>query len=264
MRPLRDEALDVSLWNAADEQVLTPEVRHALEVNGLRVGLITGALPADVESILNAPAPEKVDRSQVSLPDGDHTLLSLSESAPTASLLLCTENRAYGKDYQDASGWFRVTVKQEGPSGVTLRFVPEIHHGPIQHGFAGIPNVGSMAPQRFMVRDGQEEETLRELAAMLTVQPGQIAVLGCRPERERSLGTFLFTQPEVNSDRLLQKVLLVWASRSNQGLPTLELRRPARHAPAPSSAGKKDREQRPSSREPEGRAACPELELRVG
>ena len=59
MRPLRDEALDVSLWNAADEQVLTSEVRHALEVNGLRIGLITGALPADVESILNAPAPRE-------------------------------------------------------------------------------------------------------------------------------------------------------------------------------------------------------------
>jgi hypothetical protein len=222
MRPLRDEALDVSLWNAADEQVLTVEVRHALEVNGLRIGLITGALPADVESILNASAPEKVDRSQVSLPDGDHTLLSLSESAPTASLLLCSENRAYGKDYQDASGWCRVTAKQEGPSGVTLRFVPEIHHGPIQHGFGAVPNGGSMAPQRFMVKDGQEEDTLRDLAAMLTLQPGQIAVLGCRPDKQRSLGTFLFTQPEANSDRLLQKVLLIWASRSTQGLPTLE------------------------------------------
>ena len=172
--------------------------------------------------MLNAPAPAKVDRSQISLPDGDHTLLSLSESTPTASLLLCSENRAYGKDYQDASGWCRVTAKQEGPSGVTLRFVPEIHHGPIQHGFGAVPNGGSMAPQRFMVRDGQEEDTLRELAATLTLQPGQLAVLGCRPDKQRSLGTFLFTQPEVNSDRLLQKVLLIWASRTTQGLPTLE------------------------------------------
>ena len=167
-------------------------------------------------------------------------MLSLSESAPTASLLLCSENRAYGKDYQDASGWCRVTAKQEGPSGVTLRFVPEIHHGPIQHGFGAVPNGGSMAPQRFMVRDGQEEDTLRELAATLTLQPGQVAVLGCRPDKQRSLGTFLFTQPEVNSDRLLQKVLLIWASRTTQGLPTLE---PSTRltCPSPSSAGKRPR-----------------------
>lgn len=221
-RPLRDEAIDVSLWNAADEQVLSSETRRALEVNGLRIGVITGALPADVESLLNAPQPAKVERSQVILPDGDHTLLSLGDMVPTATLLLCSGDRAYGKDYQDASGWCRVTAKQEGSAGVSLRFVPEIHFGPFQRAFGAVPNAGAMAPQRFMVRDGQEEDTLRELAATLVLQPGQIAVLGCRPDRQRSLGTFLFTQPEVNSDRLLQKVLLIWASRSSQGLPALE------------------------------------------
>jgi hypothetical protein len=222
MRPLRDEAVDVSLWNAADEQVLSSEARHALEVNGLRIGLITGALPADVESILNTSTPPKVVRTQVSLEDGNHAMLPLSETTPIASLLLCSENRAYGKDYQDASGWCRVIAKQEGATGVTLRFVPEIHHGPIQRGFGAVPNGGSMAPQQFSVRDGQEEDTLRELAATLTLQPGQLAVVGCRPDKQRSIGTFLFTQPEVNSDRLLQKVLLIWASRTTQGLPTLE------------------------------------------
>jgi hypothetical protein len=221
-RPLHDPALQVSIWNVADEQAVAPEVRRALEVNGLRVGLITGALPADVEALLNASGPDKVDRSQVVLPDGDRTLLSLSEPTPTASLLLSSDNRAYGKDYQDASGWYRVTAQQEGPAGVALRFVPEVHHGPIQHSFGAVPTGGSLVPQRFMVKDGQEEETFRELAATLTVQPGQVAVLGCRSDRLRSLGTFLFTKPELNSDRLLQRVLLVWASRSSQGLPALE------------------------------------------
>jgi hypothetical protein len=221
-RPLHDPALETSIWNPADEQVVAPEVRRALEVNGLRVGLITGSLPADVEALLNASGPDKVDRQQVILPDGDRALLTLSEPTPTASLLLSSENRAYGRDYQDASGYYRVTAQQEGPSGVALRFVPEIHHGPIQHSFGAMPTGGSLVPQRFMVKDGQEEETFRELAATLTVQPGQVAVLGCRPDKLRSLGTFLFTKPELNSDRLLQKVLLVWATRSSQGLPTLE------------------------------------------
>jgi hypothetical protein len=221
-RPLHDRTLESSIWNAADEQAVAPEVRHALEVNGLRVGLITGALPADVESLLNASGPDKVDRVQWVVPDGDRTLFPLCEPTPTASLLLSSENRAYGKDYQDASGWYRVTAQQEGPASVALRFVPEVHHGPIQHSFSAMPTGGSLVPQRFMVKDGQEEETFRELAATLTVQPGQIAVLGCRSDKLRSLGTFLFTKPELNSDRLLQRVLLVWASRSSQGLPALE------------------------------------------
>ena len=219
-RPLHDQALNVDIWNGVDEQELTPEVRHALEVNGLRLGLITGALPAEIDAILNAPPPNKIDPSQILLPDGDHTLVNLSAPVSLATLLLSREGRTYGKDYEDASGWFRVTAQQEGPSGVSLRFVPEIHFGPIQHAFGAVPNPGPYAPQRFMVKDGQEEDTLRDLAATLTLQPGQVAVLGCRAEKERSLGTFLFTQPEVNSDRLLQKVLLIWASRSSQGLPT--------------------------------------------
>jgi hypothetical protein len=221
-RPLRDEAIETSLWNTADEQAVAPDVRRALETNGLRIGLITGSLPADVEALLNASGSDKIDRSQVILPDGDRTLLSLAEPTASASLLLCAEGRAYGKDYQDASGWLRVTARQEGPTGVSLRFVPEVHHGPIQHSFGAVPTGGSLVPQRFMVKDGQEEETFRELTATLTLLPGQVAVVGCRPEKMRSLGTFLFTKPELNSDRLLQKVLLVWASRSSQGLPTLE------------------------------------------
>ena len=64
-----------------------------------------------------------------------------------------------------------------------------------------------------MLKDGQQEDTLRELAATLTLEPGQVAVIGCRPDRPRSLGAFLFTQPEPNSDRLLQKLVLIWAAR---------------------------------------------------
>ena len=221
-RPVHDEALGVGVWNAADEQAIAPEVRHALEVNGLRIGLIAGALPAEVEALLNAPAPDKVVSTRFELEDGGFAPLSLSESTPVASLLLCSANRTYGKDYQDATGWCRVTARQEGPTSVSLRFSPEIHHGPIQHAFSALPTGGSLAPQQFTLKDGQAEETFRELAATLTLQPGQVAVLGCRPERERSLGTFLFTQPEVNSDRLLQRVILIWASRNGQGLPSLE------------------------------------------
>jgi hypothetical protein len=221
--PLRDAALNTEIWNAADEQVIAPEVRRALEVNGLRIGLIAGTLPAEAEAMLNAPPSDaEPKKSQIILPDGSNTLMSLVESTPQVSLLLNRDNHASGKDYDDASGWFRVTATQEGPAGVALRFVPEIHHGPLQRAFGAVPNTGAYAPQGFMVKDGQEEETFRELAASLTLQPGQVAVLGCRPENPRSLGAFLFTQPEPNSDRLLQRVLLIWASRSSEGLPTLE------------------------------------------
>ena len=62
-----------------------------------------------------------------------------------------------------------------------------------------------MNPMQFSLKDGQQEETFRELAAAFTLQPGQVAVIGHDPDRRGSLGAFLFTRPEPNSDRLTQQ-----------------------------------------------------------
>ncbi len=218
-RPLRDEAINEAVWSAADEQVIAPSARHALGINGVRIGRITGDLPAAVEALLQAPPPHKVEPMQIVLPDGDHTLVSLSDSVPRASLLLNRDGAASGKDYTDASGWLRVTAEQEGATGVRLRIAPEIHHGPMQRAFGALPSGGTMAPQQFMQRDGQQEDTLRDLSATLSLEPGQVGVIGCRAEAARSLGAFLFTRAEANSDRLLQRLVLVWASRTNLGAP---------------------------------------------
>lgn len=218
-RPLRDEALNGALWSVADEQSIAPDLRRALEVNGLRMGLITGELPHDVDSILNAEGPNKVEPSQFEFPDGDHAMIDMVDTTPEISLLLNREGRAFGKPYKDASGWFRVTASHDGSTGVSLRFVPEIHHGPIQRAFTALPSTTSYSPQQFMQKDGQQEESLRELATTLILQPGQVAVIGCLPDASQSLGSFLFTHPEPNSDRLLQRVLLVWASRQGKNQP---------------------------------------------
>ena len=263
-RPLHEDAINDGVWRVADEQAVGPEARRTLEANGLRVGLITGDLPGEVEKLLTAPPPDKVEPTQVLLPDGDFTLVKLNEPTPQVSLLLNSGGSTSGKDYKDARGCIRLTARYDGTTGVSLRFVPEIQHGPVQHTFGAAANAGPFAPQQFVMKDGQQEDTLRELAATLTLQPGQVAVVGCRAERERSLGSFLFTQPEANSDRILQKVLLVWASRGTSGdssggsalLPALEpveppgdLRpaRPARHRPEPGRA-----ETRPPTSTPEG------------
>jgi hypothetical protein len=213
-RPLRDKDLN-SVWGAADVQVIPTETQRALEVNGVRIGLITGDLPAEVDAILKAPPPNKIEPARFDQPDGLPAMVSLGESTPTASLFFNLKDRAFGKDYQDASGWIRVTPTQDGVSSVSLRFVPEIHHGPIQNTYSSLPNAGAYAPQQFMLKNSQQEETLRDLAATVTLQSGQVVVLGGPSEHDRSLGSFLFTQPEGNSDRLMQKIVLIWASRDS-------------------------------------------------
>ena len=58
--------------------------------------------------------------------------------------------------------------------------------------------------------DGRSELVLRD-NTKLALGPGQVLVLGCWPDRPGSLGHFLFTKPEPNSDRLLQCVVFLWA-----------------------------------------------------
>jgi len=219
-RPVGDKAVNEAVWGAADEQAVPAEARRALGANGLRLGLITGDLPAPLAAALEAPPPHKVEPSTYSLPSGDGSLISLSEAAPTVSLLYNRDGRPFGKDYQDASGWVRVTATHEGADGVALRLVPEIHHGPVLRRFDTLPTpANGLNSKQFRMKDGQAEETLRDLAAGLTLRPGQVAVLGSDPARRGNLGAFLFTETEANSDRLTQKIVLIWATRASSSAP---------------------------------------------
>lgn len=213
-RPLKDEILNRDAWRLADEQAVPAEARHALEANGLRMGVVTGDLPPEVMALLEAPPPHKIDPKTVLLPDGDTLLIPLGGATPRASLLLSRDGRAIGKEFEDARGSFRVTATQEGEDGVSLRLVPEVHHGPFKRRVGSDPAAGEFAPQQFLFKDGQEEESFRDLAATLSLKPGQVLVVGSQPERKGSIGDFLLTEAEANSDRMLQRVVLIWAARN--------------------------------------------------
>jgi hypothetical protein len=249
-RTFREAAINDSVWQVADEQVIAPEARRALEVNGLRIGRITGELPPELESVLAAPPPHKVEPAMFLMDDGEQTLINISDPVEQVSLLLNRDSRPYGKDYQAASGYFRVTAGQDGTSGISLRFTPEIHHGPVQRSFQPIANASPFSPQELRINDGQQEETLRDLAASLVLEPGQVAVVGCRPEQERSLGAVLFTQAESHGGPRRQKLILVWADRNQLG--TLGTKPATTDRPVPSKAelplGSAEGPARPSAR----------------
>ncbi len=217
-RPFGDPTINDVVWRVADEQVIPPAERRAWEVNGLRVGRIIGELPLELEAILKETAPQKrVNPTNFFVDSGEPTMVIVSPAVDQASLLLNRENRIFGKDFRDASGLFRVTPQQEGANDVSLRLVPEIHHGPTQRNFQAMPTASPVGPQEFMIKSGQQEETIRDLATTLVLAPGQIAVIGYRPEYKRSLGSFMLTQSVAHSDQQLEKMVMIWASRNLQG-----------------------------------------------
>ncbi len=223
LRPVGDKVVDESPWNVADEQVIPQDVRQALEANGLRIGVITGNLPADVTGAFRPIPPQKETQwVHIALPEGEHSPIVLGGKTESVTLLLNHRGKIDGRDYQDAGGRLNVTAGHSGPNDVSLRIVPEIHHGSERRTIAALQNTGPFAPQEFAIKDGQQEDVLRELAATIDVQPGQTVVIGCRAPQARSLGTFLFMQPDAQGDRMLQGVLLLRASRNNAGTPPLK------------------------------------------
>jgi hypothetical protein len=218
-RPFGDPLVNQAIWAEADEQVIAPQERRAWEVNGLRIGRIVGELPHDVQALLEDNSPnKKVNPATFFVESGEQTLISISEPVDQASLLLNRANRVFGRDFAAASGFFRTTAQHEGPRSTSLRFVPEIHHGPIQRTYQPLSTASADAPRQFRINDGQHEETLRDLPVNLVIEPGQVVAIGCRSEQTRSLGNFLFTQAVAHSDQRIQKLILVWASRNMEGI----------------------------------------------
>ena len=218
-RPFGDPAINEVVWKAADEQVIPSKDRHAWEVNGLRIGRIIGELPLELEAIMNdTNSNHKVTPTNFFIENGEPTLIKISDPVEHASLFLNRDNRAFGNDYEDVSGYFRVTAQHEGSNNVSLRLVPEFHHGPVTRTFQAVPIASAIGAQQFQINNGQEEEVIRELSTGLILQPGQVAVLGCRHDKKRGLGTFFFTQSVASNEQRLEKLILIWASRNMQGV----------------------------------------------
>jgi len=220
-KPVSDTVMSNRLWTVVDDQVLPDATREALATNGLRTGVVTGELPPEVQEVLNAPPPNRIDPALVIIAGGENTLVEMGASSPSLDLIVNRDGKAVGKVYDQAKGCLRLTPNYEGENGVSLRIVPELHHGPVKRSWSTVQGT-TFDPKQLTMKDGQTEETYRDLAAELNLHPGQVAVVGGRSDKPGSLGSFLFTANEVNSDRLLQRVLFIWASRAEDadGTPT--------------------------------------------
>lgn len=220
-RPFREPAINEVLWKEVDEQVLTRAEQKALQANGLRIGRIIGDLPREIETILKSDgqAGHRVVPTELLVESGDpKTLISVSPTVEQVSLLINRGNRVSGRDYQDVSGYLRLIPRHHGPHAVSLRVIPELHHGPIRRTFPTLPNATGVAPQQLAIRDAQQEDEIRDLAIDLLLEQNHIAVIGCRPDNLRGLGTFLFSQPAAENDERHQRVVLIWATRNMRGV----------------------------------------------
>ena len=249
-RPLGDHAIDAAAWEAADVQNLPADARKLLEDNGIRVGIITGNLPAELTDLFNKkPGQPETQWVQLALPEGERTSIVVGSKVPETHLLLNRKGSISGRKYQDAEGRLLVTPSHAGSTAVSIKLAPAIHHGEYKRTISAAESNSQFAEQQFQLKEGQQEDLLREMTLNVLLEPGQTLVIGCRSEQKSSLGSLLFTRPDgQDSTQVLQSLLLVQASRNHLGeLPGQKLEQPGElpelsvtPTPIPSAASSKD------------------------
>lgn len=212
--PLKDPAIDRSIWNTADDQVIDPSLRETLRNNGLRFGILRSSLPLDVEEALkhSGPAGQTVEPLEVNQPANEPTKIATGSKKSECSVLMDAGGKVQGKTYRNLSGFLRVSGQLDAKSNVVLKVVPELHHGDIKSSFSASNAADNpFEPAQLTMRSGQTEEILRELALNVTIEPDQCLVIGLDSNREGSLGWLLLTDPPTEDQDTRQRMILIWA-----------------------------------------------------
>ena len=180
---------------------------------------------------------QKVNPTNFMVESGEPTLIKISDPVEQASVLLNRDNRGLWQRPQGRERLFpRDGPARRPPTTCRYDWFPRSTIGPIKRHVPDRSQRGAIGPQEFQINNGQEEDTIRELTTSLTLEPGQVAVIGCRPEQKRGLGTFFFTQTVAHSDQRMEKLILIWASRNLQGMGPNDRNRRQKIAPRSSNA----------------------------
>jgi hypothetical protein len=221
------------LWNEIDEQQLPVEVRQRLEANGFRVGLAAARLPPLLESLLNLgdTPPPKVDEHRVELGkestirgwkrqvrEGEpREIVVNGQQTPLSRLAVLLRNddgEVSGEVFHKAKAIFIEKAFPQNGGRVRIELLPEIVYGDPHNEF--VPGEGGT----FEFRVQSPRKVFDRLRIDATLSPGQILILGGRPEREGSLGSHYFTEQGPDGPR--QQLLLIRLAQANRDEPFAE------------------------------------------
>ena len=215
--PLDQEAKADALWERIDEQKFDAELRRKLVSNGLRVGVVGGALPEDLAKLLeldgdaakvsdtqlitDQSAVPRVTRRVVQAKRGDPISIQVSELRDEAQVLLSQDGSFGGKTFRQMQGVYSLQAETIPGQRVKVRLTPELHHGDLKQRYAGSQQ------GIFMSIPSREREVFDELSMDATLAPGELLVLGCLPAAKTSLGGVFHTATAAGKDE--RKLILV-------------------------------------------------------
>jgi len=211
---IRSAADDVELrdaiWNHVDEQAIPAERRRALNANGLRVGVVTGHLPAEFATRLAASSGDEPEdtvvgidasRSQrrLQLLPGRRSELVTATRLPSLVLLEQCAGEVRGGTFHDATPLLALEARPAADGRVQLEAVPEIKHGPVEKTWAGEDGA-------FRLEAGQRRHRLDHLAIDVALPAESLLLIGCAGEPAATVGDGLLrdqSEGETGTVRLI-------------------------------------------------------------
>jgi len=208
------------VWNALDEQVVAPELRLALDSNGLRAAKATGQLPAILEQWVRANERRRDDDplEQAGLAADVSTFAQLWRCRPdsrkelTVRKLVNEDATVFfydgahkGAHYRTPHFLFSLQTIPFGDGSATLRLVPELKHGEIRR---------VVVAKDAAIRTDERQESIAwsSLALELRLNRGDCIIFGATPY-PRGLGEHFF-QSRTKTGEMQQVLLLVRLSET--------------------------------------------------
>lgn len=213
-----DHLLRETLWDHVDEQVLQDDRRRSLNANGLRAGIVTGQLPAELTARIEATAVEPssgdapgVDavrtRRRLQLLPGRRSEVVTATRLPQLVLLEHDDDGVRGGTYHDATPQLVVEAEPAADGRVRLRVVPEVKHGPIEKTWAGEDGM-------FRLEAGQRRHRLDRLAIDVTIPAGGMLLVGCAGDASANVGDGLLRDAAGGERRMGRLVAIRATARS--------------------------------------------------
>jgi hypothetical protein len=206
--PVGDPYINRDLWTLADEQIIPPEQKAALEENGFRVGQVGGIVPAELQNLLTSERNNVNPRRRLVMV-GQPAAFDLGSKVPTLHFTRMEAGTPAEVEFAGARCQL-VVVPGLTPDGkAKFHFTPQVEYGdPVR--------TIKPAPEGFQLEVESPHQSYPALSWEVTLGANQYLVIGARFEQRQSLGFASFVQRDESNP--VQRLLVIRTNRSGSGV----------------------------------------------
>jgi hypothetical protein len=179
--PLQDPFATRALWREVDELVLPLDKRLALEANGLRTGIISGNVSADLQCLLTSKEACVACR-RVAVRPGRAYFLAVIPQDRDLTLHLVEQGEAIEQKFEQAQCGFLLRLNSDDDF-THIQCEPCVRHGrPLR----------MLQPTEdrsdWDLQSARPQKSFAALAWELKISSAEYGIVGCLTDREQSLG----------------------------------------------------------------------------